>query len=891
MSIFDRLKDIVGFLNTRPESRTPEQEQIGEELSEAEKTAKDIAESRLEGVTDEEASNFLDTIRDFLNSDQKNINEFRKKNAEQINKDKALFKKFTRLNPVGVVKDFLLKKAIQTYGPTVQEIATKFIAGLDDPETKVGNQFEFMGTVYSDQDYLEAGKRNLSELQQFHEDKLYNIDKNRGGVSNLKAFISLLPDDYAKLPTQVYNDLRQMKKNHPNTPFADFYDPASLRTSGLEFILLRANKQNPDVPITKTDLLGLIEEGGALDPNTRKTRYDRGTGGAKSNYGTLLSQVEEAIEQLAPYSTNQFTGKYFPELNQYLLDLKDSIILSERDEGDISVNDRIEFQAAMGREFQNRLQTVFDQIRADAPSPEYSIEQGIPEQRANYLALANEIIRNLNSNVMTALVPVEQTGMSIPTGEREPTYSNMAVIGTTNYDVQGVVGLPREALEEKLPSGTHYRGDLILPNMTDAFHYRTGQLNGDNGPINYFIEVQSDHEENIRKSNKYYDPSLALKGEELTEKNLKFANEKLPNLQNFFKLNDGEKDMLDQIFSMMRYDEERAGNKFAFQDKDNPSNVYVMTPDGEYQNSAGGTINPATIDSSRYKIYRNAKDTEFIAGGSPVMKAFLDVYFGGDAIMTDNIPAANVERYLEKNTRSDELLKYVKKLNEFREDLFKGDRIRTENVEGASSRVTPYVGSPQEYAEKAIYEFIFDSVRQGVDKVSWVPGEVSTQIQFARESDPANYADHDSALATHHSPQQTQGMFDFYGSSKQTKENHMYRAAEVVVDKISKLGNMIYGEDFVAPVLYEQGAKDENDRFLSPIDNSYFPEEGRRFDRANPGIREGWGFIDLKPMIDSIQGDNKEEIIENILSNYVERKSGGQVWSSSLVSLDEVING
>ena len=119
----------------------------------------------------------------------------------------------------------------------------------------------------------------------------------------------------------------------------------------------------------------------------------------------------------------------------------------------------------------------------------------------------------------------------------------------------------------------------------------------------------------------------------------------------------------------------------------------------------------------------------------------------------------------------------------------------------------------------------------------------------------------------------------------------MYRAAEVVVDKINKLGTMIYGEDFVAPVLYEQGAKDDNGRFLSPIDNSYFPEEGRRFDRANPGIREGWGFIDLRPMIDSIKGDNKEEIIEEILSSYVERKSGGQVWSSSLVSLDEVING
>tara|TARA_Y100001972_G_scaffold50668_1_gene62176 strand:- start:105 stop:2777 length:2673 start_codon:yes stop_codon:yes gene_type:complete len=890
MSIFDRLKDIVGFLNTRPESRTPEQEQIGEELSEAEKTARDIAESRLEGVTDEEASNFLDTIRDFLNSDQKNINEFRKKNADQIARDKALFKKFTRLNPVGMVKDFLLKKAIQTYGPAVQEIATKFIAGLEDPDVKTGNQFEFMGTVYTDQDYLEAGKLNKPDYG--NEDSLYAIDQNRGGVSNLKAFISLLPDDYAKLPTQVYNDLRQMKKNHPNTPFADFYDSTSVKTSGLEFILLRANKQNPDVPITKTDLLGLIQEGGELDSSVRKTRYNRGEVMNELRMNRLLKNINESIEQMANYANDQYIYKYYPELQQYLFDVRDAVQLEKdklsRNErpDDFSLEEEKTYSDALANEFKLKIRQVGEDLIKPENIPErFKVDE---EGMFTYNTLIESLLRNLGNNVLTPLLPEQSS--DFPTGQREPTYSNMSVTGTTNYDVHGVVGMPREAVNEKLRTDTHYRGDFVLPNYKDFFHYRTGQLMGDSGPVNYFIEVQSDHEEQIRKSNKYFDPSLALKGEELTEKNLKFANEKLPGLQNFFKLNDGEKDILDQIFSMMRYDEEREGDKFAFQDKDNPSNVYVMTPDGEYQNSAGGTINPATIDSSRYKIYRNAKDTEFIAGGSPVMKAFLDVYFGGDAIMTDNIPAANVERYLEKNTRSDELLKYVKKLNEFREDLFKGDRIRTENVEGSLSKTAPYVGGPQEYAEKAIYEFIFDSVRQGVDKVSWVPGEVSTQVQFARDSDPSGFVDHDTTLATHSDPRQSQGMFDFYGSTKQPKENHMYRAAEVVVDKIGKLGKIIYGEDFVAPVLYEQGAKDENDRLISPINPSSFQGDNRT-DRADPGITEGWGFIDLKPMIDSIKGENKQEVLEQIFGNYVERKSGGQVWSSSLVSLDEVING
>ena len=142
--------------------------------------------------------------------------------------------------------------------------------------------------------------------------------------------------------------------------------------------------------------------------------------------------------------------------------------------------------------------------------------------------------------------------------------------------------------------------------------------------------------------------------------------------------------------------------------------------------------------------------------------------------MTDRIPAANLNNYLAKNDRNDELLKYMKKLNVFREDIYKQDKIGRENQEGAYSKTIPYATSPQAYAEKAVYEFINDSVRQGVDKVSWVPGEVSTQIQFARESDPSGFVDHDTTLSTHHSGKQSQGMFDFYGSSKQTKDNHMY---------------------------------------------------------------------------------------------------------------------
>ena len=66
MSIFDRFRDIANFLNTRPEARTPEQEKVGEDIEGAAKTAQDIAESRLEGVSDEEARSLSDLVRDFF---------------------------------------------------------------------------------------------------------------------------------------------------------------------------------------------------------------------------------------------------------------------------------------------------------------------------------------------------------------------------------------------------------------------------------------------------------------------------------------------------------------------------------------------------------------------------------------------------------------------------------------------------------------------------------------------------------------------------------------------------------------------------------------------------------------------------------------------------------
>lgn len=881
MSIFDRFKDIANFLSTRPESRTPEQEKVGEDIEGAAKTAQDIAESRLEGVTDEEARGLADLVRDFFSSDEKGIKEFRDKNKEQIAKDKKLIGNILGKSPVGAVRDFVIKQAVKNYGPQVADLASGFIAQLTQPDTpKGGGQFEFMGTVYTDKDYFDAGRVEQSSAG------LYNIDQGRSSVSNIKAFINLLPDDYSKTPSQVYNDFRQIKKNYPNTPFADFYDPSALKTSGLEYQLLIANKERPDTPVTKADLLALTETGGALDSNVVKTRFNRGTDRGMSEIGQTVKKVNEALDQLGGYASSRYVSKYFPDLQQYLLDVRDALVVEQDrfragDRQDFTPQELEQYGVALSNEFGKRLDQVVNQLREERP---------LGADPENYLNVINEIASSMNTNVKDALVPPSQ-GI-LPTGERNPTYENMSVMGTKNYDVQAVTVAPRESLGENLASGTHYSGDLKGPNRTDAFHYRTGMLEGDNGPVNYLIEVQSDHEERMRKSNTSYDPSLGLKLEELVNKNMQYAQEKLPDIERFYKINENEKEKLDAIMRTLRYrsDDDR-GEVFALQSKGDPEDVYVRAPDGLMKNLDGRIFDSNELDTQNYKQFKNTKDLEFIPAGSPVMKTIVNMYFDGPAVMTDNIPAANVEKYLEKNTRADEILKFMKKQNEFRQDLYKQDRINLENREESLSRTVPFAASPIQYAEKAIYEFIQDSIKQGIDKVAWVPGEVSIQVQFDRNAPSNQYSDHDSAFRSHHNQKQSQGMFDFYGSSKQTTDNNMYRAAEKVIDKIEKIGTRLYGEDFVAPKLYEQGAQDEQGRYYSPIDESYWAGKSNIDGKANPGVREGWGFIDLKPMLDSIKEEDRQEAVQEILGNYVERKRGGQIESPSLLSLDEVING
>jgi hypothetical protein len=380
----------------------------------------------------------------------------------------------------------------------------------------------------------------------------------------------------------------------------------------------------------------------------------------------------------------------------------------------------------------------------------------------------------------------------------------------------------------------------------DAFHYRTGTLTDPKGvDYNVLVEVQSDQEGPIRKQNRYYDPALTIQSQNLAAEINDFTENNIPRLQQLYKL----------------------------------------TPD-----EIAKTIDLTGI----------MKDGDvFLSASSDQIKQEIDRLYGQQqATMLDNIPEANRENYLANNTRADEIFKYMKKLNKYVENQYRFKRIETENIPGKISKTIPYVSTgPLGYAEEAIYQYVLDSIRTGVDKVTWVPGEHAAQIQLGGDRVPRGdeFTNEQTTLNALGNSDRAKGMFAFYGSIDNPKNNTMYKAANNVVGKLTKLGQQIYGDDFVPPKLYEQGAKTEEGQFYNTLDASTFATDRNYPDAYIPNNPEGWGFIDLTPTIEYLKDKNYDkprvELDEGLLQNYVTRKRGGQIESPSLLSLDEVING
>ena len=862
MSIFDRLKDIVSFLDTRPESRTPEQETIGEDIEGAAKTAEDAAASRLDGVSESEANSFIDTIRDFVNSDQKNIDEFRKKNKDQIARDKALFKKFTKLHPLKIVKDFLIDRAVRTYGPQITDVVTQYIKSFE-PQDKKTSQFEFMGTIYDLNDFFEAGRVD------FTGEKSYEIDKDRRRVSALKAYINLLPDDFQKNAGELYTNLRQAKSLYENTPFGDFLSAAELKESGLESILLG----NKDRVFTKQELVDILNNPG-LDSQVTKVRYARDDENRLSNADLYIKSLKELNDQL----TNLYDRRFLREgvLMPMQDDLVNIIQLTKEQFGpDEMDNERyIQLISAANQNFkemaanfrnqkaQKNFGMSYEALQQKFIQDSATLQKGVNDPQYNTAYRDVMLFKSFEKQFDTLNQIIDQN-LEVPaSGDAQdqnllsflertgPSYRTTGPAGLENYDVQGITVAMREgALGESGKASTHFDGSWTDTKSHDTFHYRTGVLKDPNGvKYNTLVEVQSDDEGLIRRENQYYDPSLKIQQDRIQQEITDFANNDLINFKRIFKVTPDESNAIVDILAAAQ----------------RGSDVFV----------------PASSDI--------------------VKEAIFDQFGGREATMIDNIPEANVENYLNNNDRAAELFKYAKKLNKYLENLYRDDKISRENQEGKVSKTLPYVATgPLGYAEESIYQFVLDSIRTGVDKVQWIPGEHSAQIQLGGQNNPTGGVDFSSAATTlaqfndERSVKRAQGHLNFYGSDENPTNNTMYKAATNVVDKINKLGQQIYGEDFVAPVLYEQGAKNDQGEFF----NTYVvnPDELRGKSGYISNVKQGWGFIDLAPTIEYLKSKNydnpSKEFDEGLLQNYISRKSGGQVWSSSLLSLDEVING
>jgi hypothetical protein len=765
---------------------------------------------------------------------------------------------------VGAIRDFVVRTAVNKYGPQIADTASTFLSSFL-PEDKKTSDFNFMGNIFTINDFFEAGKVSFSG------DKNYEIDQNRNRVSPLKAFFTLLPDDFEKNAGELYADLRQAKNKYKNTPFGDFLSAAELKESGIESILLG----NRDRSFTKQELIDILNNPG-VDSQATKVRYARDDQNKLSNTELYIKSLKELNDQF----TNLYDRRFLREgvLMPMQDDLVNIIQLANQQYGPESEMTDERYGALIGAANQNFKEMVekyrqqkaqknfgmrYEALQQKFIEDSAILQKGINDPQYNTAYRDVMLFRSfekqfdtLNQVIDQNLVPpstnndVDTNLLDFLNSSTAPSYRTTGPAGLENYDVQGLtVNIREGALSESGKASTHFDGSWTDRKNHDTFHYRTGQLKDPDGKIyNTLIEVQSDDEGNIRRENRSYDPVGEITLGNINQEILDFRENNLPRLQQTFKLTDSEISRLNEIF------------------------MEAQDPGAPYVSSSSDTIKEEIIDK-----------------------------FGGqEATMIDNIPEANRENYLNNNDRSTELIKYAKKLNKHLENVYRSSKIQLENQKGAVSKTLPYVSTgPLGYAEESIYQYVLDSIRTGVDRVQWIPGEHSAQIQLSGPTDPGLSTDFSSAgttiiqFADERSQKRAQGHLNFYGSDENPTNNTMYKAATNVIDRITTLGQQIYGEDFVAPALYEQGAKDDNGNFI----NTYVVNADQLRGKGGyiSNVKQGWGFIDLSPTLEYLKGKNydnpAQEFDEGLLQNYISRKRGGQVWSSSLISLDEVING
>jgi len=428
----------------------------------------------------------------------------------------------------------------------------------------------------------------------------------------------------------------------------------------------------------------------------------------------------------------------------------------------------------------------------------------------------------------------ENTGFDTPVQQYlSAGQSNYSLGGGRNYQVKGLTFNPRDVpgFMEGVSQSTHFSSQF---KNLDSFHVRSADYKDISGLDTTIIqEVQSDQEERRRKSRSFQDPSADL------------------------KINRIQKEIQDYT-----------------------------------QNTVLAEMDKRNIDQNVLR------EIEFQYG--KMMSEFQDAVKEGTGKIT-NLPSFDkyineylAESQLEGNidkAKRDEIYRFYKRIKPLYS--LKNQLYNVQKKSGGEYSVNiPYASNPLVYAEQAIWQTSLDSLNRGINYVSWLPGEVQTQIQHGGGGG-TNFANTEEVLEKY--GKQAQGHYNFYGSAKNPENNTMYKAAENVVKKYDKMAEILGWENYESPVLYAQGNKFFNlqgDQFGSGREYENQPMLSQNQTKGkNPNLKEGYAFIDFTPMIESLNEGQKKQLGGINLNNFPSYKEGGQVGSPSLVSIEEVING
>tara|TARA_Y100001973_G_scaffold98267_1_gene155599 strand:- start:269 stop:2068 length:1800 start_codon:yes stop_codon:yes gene_type:complete len=447
-----------------------------------------------------------------------------------------------------------------------------------------------------------------------------------------------------------------------------------------------------------------------------------------------------------------------------------------------------------------------------------------------YLKTQNQELQQLLSAVMDM---GGNTGFQTPAqAYLSAGQSSYSLGGGRNYSVKGIVFEPRNVpgFDEGAKRSTHFSSNF---DGVDTFHVRSADYKDISGLDTTIIqEVQSDQEEPRRKQKSVQDPSADLKINALMKEIEDYtANSVLPEMN---KRNIGESVLqsLESLYGRMM-------DEFQTQISD----------------AEGKQVNLPSFDK-----YVNDFLSEQMANGQ-IDKA-----------------------------RRDEIYRFYKRIKPLYS--LKNQLYNVQKKSGGDySAIMPFVSNPQLYAEQAIWQTSLESLNRGVNFLSWLPGEVQTQVQHG--SSGVDFTDPEAILNQY--GKQAQGHFNFYGSAKNPENNTMYKAAENVIKKYDKMAEILGWENYESPKLYAQGNEFFNlqgDQFGTGNTYDQQPMLSKNQTRGKvPSIKTGYGFIDFTPMINSLTNKQKERLETINLNNFPSYKQGGQVDSPSLVSLEEVING